>query len=128
MLWLAVTGPGTTSVSPIDAATSSILGYVLSFGPLGLIVVVFGWLLWKGYRLVSPEREAAIRAQGRSDLVAERDRLIDEKHNAELQRDEALKVASDLAPLLSTFIASTGALIPILQGIIADGRRRGGHS
>lgn len=116
---------GTASVTPIDSASDSVVGYVLGFGPLGLVVLALAWLLFRGWRLVSPEAAAAIREEGRKDLVAERDRLIAEKHAAEQQRDEAAKVASDLAPLLSSFIASTGALIPILQGIIA-GRRGGG--
>jgi hypothetical protein len=125
LLWLAVTGPG-TSVTPIDTASDSITGYILGFGPLGIIALALAWLLFRGWRLVSPEGAATIRAEGRADLIAERDRLLDEKHAAERERDEASKVARDLAPLLSSFIASTGALIPILQGIIATGRGRGG--
>ena len=113
-------------VTPIGSASDSIVGSILGYGPLGVIALALAWLLFKGYRLVPPKGAAAIRAEGRGDLIAERDRLLAEKHTAEEQRDEAAKVARDLAPLLSTFIASTGALIPILQGIIADGRRRGG--
>ena len=128
MLWLTIAlaqGPG-TSVTPVDGATESVLGYLLGFGPLGIGFVALAWLLYKGWRLVPPAGAAAIREEGRADLISERDRLIAEKHAAEQQRDEAMKVARDLAPLLSTFISSTGALIPILQGIIAD-RRRGGN-
>ncbi len=125
MLWLAITGPGTTSITPVDGLSDSVTGYLFGFGPLGIGFVALAWLLYRDWRLVSPHKAAAIREDGRGDLIAERDRLIAEKHTAEQQRDEALKVASDLAPLLSTFIASTGALIPILQGIIA-GRRGGG--
>ncbi len=131
MLWLAVTlsqGPG-TSVTPIDSATDSIVGWVLGFGPLGVIALALAWLLFKGYRLVPPGFETATgdkaRADARADLITERDRVVAERAAAEQQRDEAMKVARDLAPLLSTFIASTGALIPILQGIIAS--RRGGQ-
>lgn len=127
MLWLAVTGPGTTSVTPADALTSSVLGYLFSYGPIGIGFAALAWLLFRGWRLVSPQGAAAIREEGRTDLIAERDRLIVEKHEISGQRDEAMKVARDLAPLLSTFISSTGALIPILQGIIAEGRRRGGN-
>ena len=125
MLWLAVTGPGTTSITPADALTSSILGYLFGYGPLGIGFVALAWLFYKGWRLVSPEGAEAIRQAGRADLIAERDRLLQEKHEISGQRDEAMKVARDLAPLLSTFISSTGALIPILQGIIAQGRRGG---
>jgi hypothetical protein len=127
-LWLAdalAQGPG-TSVTPVDGATDTVVGYLLGYGPLGICFVAVCWLWYRGYRLMSPQAVTAIREEGRADLITERDRILGEKHAAEQQRDEASKIARDLAPLLSSFIASTGALIPILQGIIADGRRRGG--
>ena len=121
-------GPG-TSVTPIDGATDSVTGYLFGFGPLGIGFVALAWLLFRGWRLVSPERADAIRAEGRADLIADRDRQVSEKHAAEEQREDALRVARELAPLLSQFTATQGALIPILQEIIADAaarRRQGG--
>jgi hypothetical protein len=120
-------GPG-TSITPLDSTSESITGYVLSFGLPGVIVVVLAYLLFRGYRLVSPGFEASIRdaarADARADLIAERDRIITEKQSAEDQRDEALQVARDqLLPLLVNFTAATQALLPILQGQVAQGGR-----
>lgn len=136
MLWLAITlsqGPG-TSLTPIDSATDSILGYLLGYGPIGIIALALGWLIFKGWRLISPVGEAQIRDaarnESRADLLAERDRLLTEKQQAEDQRDEALTIARDqLTPLLQSFVATTSVLVPILQEIIRDAparRRRGG--
>lgn len=122
------------SISPIDSASESVVGYLLSYGPLGIIAVAIAYLLFRGYRLVPPGFESTVRdaarADARADLIGERDRVITEKQQAEDQRDEALTVARDqMAPLLSSFVATTGALVPILQEIIrespARGRRRG---
>lgn len=117
--------------TPIDSATASVTGYVLGFGPLGIIALALAWVLFKNWRLISPAREAAIRAEARADLLAERDRLLAEKREAEEQRDNALTVARDqLAPLLSNFVATTSALVPLLQEIVLSretpGRRRRG--
>ena len=122
------------SVSPVDSASESVVGYVLGFGPLGVIVLALAWLLFRGYRLVPPGFEAstrdAARADARADLIAERDRILTEKQAVEDQRDDALTIARDqVAPLLSSFVGTTSALVPLLQEIIRDSparRRRGG--
>jgi len=135
VLWLYVLAQGApTSVTPVDAASNSIVGYILGYGPLGVIALALAWLTFKGWRLVSPAELTAIREaarnESRADLLAERDRILTEKQQAEDQRDEALTVARDqLAPLLTSFTAATSALLPILQEIIRDSparRRRGG--
>ena len=124
MQWLAfaLTGPG-TSVTPVDAATSSITGYLLGFGPLGIIALAVSWLLYKGWRLMSPAREAVItesaRAQARADLERENARIIAE-------RDDAMKVAQQMIPLLAQFTATTTALIPLLQELVRNQERRNG--
>ena len=124
MQWLAfaLTGPG-TSVTPVDAATSSITGYLLGFGPLGIIALAVSWLLYKGWRLMSPAREAAItesaRAQARADLERENARIIAE-------RDDAMQVARQMIPLLAQFTATTTALIPLLQELVRNQERRNG--
>lgn len=139
MLWLAAAlaqGPG-TSVSPVDAASSSIVGYVLSYGPVGIVALALGWLLFRGWRLISPSGETAIRGSARADLIAaqdrmirerdaERDRILGEKHEAERQRDEAMRLAQDqLIPLLLSFTSATQSLLPLLQNLISQ---RGGGS
>lgn len=116
------------SVSPIDSAGSSVVGYVLGFGPLGLVALALAWLLFRGYRLVPPGFEAttrdAARADARADLIAERDRIIAEKQQVEEQRDDAMQVARDqLMPLLVSFTATTQALLPLLQSMVSQGGR-----
>lgn len=129
MTWLAVIipqAPG-TSVTPVDAASSSITGYILGFGPLGIIALAMAYLIFKGWRLIPPPAEAALRSaartDARADLLEERARLLAEKARAEEERDEALRIARDqLVPVLVAFNASVSALLPILQDMAA---RRG---
>lgn len=127
MPWLAALA---SSVSPVDAATSSITGYIVGFGPLGIIALAMAWLIFKGWRLMSPSGEAAItasaRAQARADLENELARTLAEKAKAEDQRDDALKVAREqIAPLLIQFNGTVTALLPLLQELVR--RREGGH-
>jgi hypothetical protein len=131
--WLAFAltqGPG-ASVTPVDAATSSVVGYVLGYGPLGVIALALAYLFFKGWRLMSPARETVItgegRAQARADLEKELDRVLAEKRQAEEQRDEAVKMAqTQLVPLLVQFTATTTALIPLLQELVRNQERRNG--
>lgn len=126
MLWLHyLAAEGPSSVTPIDSASESVLGYLFSYGPLGIIAVAIAYLLFRGYRLVPPGFEAttrdAARADARADLIAERDRVLTALHAAEEQRDDAMAVARDqLLPLLLNFTATTQALLPILQGMVAQ--------
>lgn len=131
MAHVLASGPG-TSLTPVDSAAESIVGYVLSYGLVGIVLVALAWLMFKGWRLVSPAFEARIRAEARADLEAERNRLLAEKVKAEEERDEALRVARDqMVPLLSSFVTTTGTLVPLLQEIVLSReppprRRRGG--
>ena len=126
MPWLAVLA---ASVTPVDAATGSITGYILGFGPLGIFALTMAYLLFRGWRLLSPaavtaERIAA-RDEGRTDLLKELDRALADKHQAEEQRDDALRVARDqFVPLLVQFNATVAALLPLLQEMVS---RREGH-
>ena len=126
MTWLAVVaaqGPG-ASVTPVDAGTGSVLGYLFSYGPLGIWAGAMAYLLFRGWRLAPPAWEpgirASARAEGRADLERENARIIAE-------RDEALKVTHQLIPLLTQFTATTAALIPLLQELVRnqEGRRGG---
>lgn len=143
MLWLALPGvPGlpllaqgaADTVSSVDGAAGSIVTYLLGWGPLGIFLVALGWLLFKGWRLVSPEAAQAIREEGRADLVAERDRVITEKtserdrltadkREAERERDEAIRLRDEtlrmLLPLMTNFTSSTQSLAPVLQNLTA---------
>jgi hypothetical protein len=119
-----------SSATPVDAAASSITGYVLGYGPLGIAAVVMSWLFLKGWRLVSPSRETAIRdsarTEGRADLLKELERVIGEKNHAEEQRDAAMKVAQDqLLPLLLNFTAATESLLPLLRELISHREAKG---
>lgn len=98
----------------------------LNYGVLGLLVIAIflGWVWAKpSVDRVLEEKNAAI-----TQLQAERDRLIDEKTQAEEQRDAAVSIAQDkIVPLLTTFISTTGTLIPLLQEVVreaGDDRRR----
>jgi hypothetical protein len=125
VLWLPHVALTAASVTPIDSASESVVGYLLSYGPLGIIAVAIAYLLFRGYRLVPPGFEAATRdaarADARADLLAERDRIIAEKHAVEEQRDEAIQVATgQLVPLLVSFTAATQALLPLLQRLVTQ--------
>jgi hypothetical protein len=77
----------------------------LNFGVLGLVVagLITGWLWTK---------PAVDR------LVAEKDRAIAEREKADAQRDAMAQVLQEkLLPVVGDFIATTHALLPILQQI-----------
>ena len=123
-------------VTPADQATSSITGLILGYGPLGAIALAMAYLIFKGWRLIPPDKEAAgreaARAEARADLLEERARVLSEKTRIEHERDEAQQFAtSQLVPLLINFTNATGALIPLLQELVRhreagdfDARRR----
>jgi hypothetical protein len=118
-----------SSVSPVGAAASDIVTYVLGYGVLGIAVVMFA------LRVIVPRSAVDdARAQARVDLLEENRRLIAEKTRAEEQRDEALRIAqTQLVPLLTSFTATTTALLPLLQELVSmresprawPGRREG---
>lgn len=118
--------------APIDGSNVSIAGYLFGWGPLGVSLVALGWLMYRGWRLVSPSRETTIRESARADLLTQIERLITEKRQAEEQRDKYLQITQEqIAPLLSSFVSTTSALVPILQEIIRlppSQRWRGGNS
>lgn len=125
MTWLTLVlsgGPG-SSVTPIGSATDSIVSYVLGFGPLGIVVLAFA------FRFIVPRGAVEeARQEARTDLIAERDRLLEEKRDAEDQRDEALKVAREqVIPLLINFTSATQSLLPLLQGLITQHERNPPH-
>lgn len=112
-----------TSVTPLGTATGDIVSYILGYGVLGIGAVLLV------LRIIVPGKsvnEAVER--GRADLVTENTRLIAEKTQAEKQRDEALKIATDqVVPLLVQFNASVSALLPILQGIVRTQEEEAHH-
>lgn len=129
MVWLQLITQGPSSVTPLDSATDSLIGEICSYGLLGILTLALCFLFYRGWRLVPPDFESRIRdaarMDARADLIAERDRVLTEKQAAEDQRDEALTVARDqVAPLLASFVATTSALVPILQEIIRNSPRR----
>jgi len=129
MPWPAALAFHLASVTPVDAATGSITGYIVGYGPLGIIALAMAWLFFKGWRLIPPAREDQIRGgardDGRADLLKEVERLVAEKAHVEEQRDDALKIAqTQIVPLLVQFNATVAALLPLLQELVS---RREGH-
>jgi hypothetical protein len=121
MLWAAIMALNmSSSVSPVDAATGSIVGYVLGFGPIGIIALAFA------FRFIVPKSAVdEAKDQARADLVEENKRLIAEKQHAEESRDDALRIAQvQIVPLLVSFNATVAALLPLLQELVS---RREGH-
>jgi type III secretory pathway component EscV len=113
-VWLALISPGPTSVTPIDSAATSVIGYIGGFGILGYLVLalVFRWLV--------PGRTAEKdRANARADLEQQNTQLLERCEHAETQRDEALQFTQvNLVPLLVNFNATMTALIPLLQELV----------
>jgi hypothetical protein len=119
MLWAAlvtVVAPPNSNLSPISAATNDIITYVLGYGVLGIVSLAFA------FRFIVPRGAVAqAREEGRADLLKENARLIDEKRQAEEQRDEALKIANQqILPVAVSFSAAAQSLIPILQTLVAQ--------
>lgn len=125
--------PGTlaASVTPLGSFTGDLVSYILSYGPMGIGVLVAGFLLYRGWVVWSPARQAQERATCRADLEqqiaglkADLDRVRAERDKNGAERDDALRMARDqLVPLLLNFTAATNSLLPILQDLT---RRPGG--
>lgn len=113
-----MTATGPTSVTPIDAAASDAISYVLGYGVLGIAAVLFVM------RIIVPR--TALK-DARADLERENERLILEKRQAEEQRDDALRIAqTQIVPMLTSFSSTTAALIPLLQELVRTQEVRGG--
>ena len=104
------------AASPVGDVAGDITTYILGFGPLGVGVVLYT------LRVIVPGKAVdEAREQARADLLKETERLITEKAEAERQRDEARKFATEqLVPLLGQFTAATSSLLPILQELIRE--------
>lgn len=119
-MWLAAE-PALPDIAPI-------LNYVLNYGVLGLVLLaaVFGFVQFKPAveRLLAAKDEVlAAKDQQISQLQAERDRAIAERDEAEEQRDAALAVSQDkIVPLLTEFVGTTQALLPLMQMRIMEDR------
>jgi hypothetical protein len=128
---LPVLMPLAGSVTPVGAATGSLVDYLLGFGPLGIGCLALSWVLYRGLLLPKSAVGEAVTA-GRADLLRELDRTLADKLRAEEQRDAALKIAQEqLVPMLVSFTATAQSLIPLLQALVAGGesirvRRTGG--
>ena len=110
---------GLTAAANDQGLSAEITPY-LNYGVLGLLVlaIFFGWV-WPRPSVdrVVAEKDASIQR-----LTAERDRLIEERKRAEEQRDAALAIAQDkIVPLLTSFVSTSGTLIPLLQEIVREG-------
>ena len=118
VLAFPLSGVPETPISPAD----SILTYILGYGVVGVAAVVLAWVLYKGTfvtsRSADKARDDAVSI-ARGDLLRENDRLLARAEKAEEQRDEAMKLAqTQLVPLLTSFTATAGALLPLLQDLV----------
>jgi hypothetical protein len=108
-------------VPDVSGAASLLLGY----GPLGAFALAISVLLIKRWRFISPDEEAAIRKEVRDEAQAELDRANSRADRAETRADRAEQkyeaVVEDIRPMLSSFVAVTGTLNPILQDIVRYG-------
>jgi hypothetical protein len=129
-LWLAYLAsgvPGTapwlmaSDVTPVGTATTDLTDYVLSYGILGIFVVVGAILLYRGWQIMSPARLTEVRDEARADLLKENERLLAERTALEAQLAEARTFERDqLVPLLGNFTAATSSLLPVLQERLRD--------
>lgn len=140
LMSLAVRGiPG-----PVGNASSDIVDYVLSYGPLGLGLVAIISKVLVPFWVMKDERVAHAAELARmkedweakqADWDAERQRLIADKERAEVRvteairdKDEALRLVTDKAiPMLTMFTATAQSLIPLLQGQVQESRRGRSH-
>lgn len=93
-------------MAPLAADPASDITTWVNFGVLGLVVVslITGWL-WT--------RPSVDR------LVQEKERAIAERDRADAQRDAMAQVLQEkLLPVVTEFITTTQALLPILQHLI----------
>src|SRR5262249_15743954 len=101
--------PG-SAVTPIGAAAGDLVSYILGYGVLGVVALAFA------FRYIVPK--GAVE-EARADLIKENERLRQEKAHAEDQRDEALRIAqTQIVPLLTSFNATSSALLPLLQELV----------
>jgi hypothetical protein len=109
------------AISPVGNASGDVVTYILGFGPLGIGVVLYTLgIIVPGK--AADKAAAAARETARADLVRENERLLEEKHRIEEERNAALNVAQEqLVPLLTSFVATSQSLIPLLQELV---RRR----
>lgn len=116
-------GPTAGSVNPADQITGDITTYVLGYGVVGIGLLVLAWLYYRGWRLISPAREAdmrkAVREEGRADLLKELERVIAEKRDSDERASSASRFMIDqLVPMLTNFTSTTSALVPLLQELV----------
>lgn len=112
-------GTPTGTVTPVDAVTGDIVSYILSYGVLGVVSLALAFRF-----LVPRSAVTEARQQARADLLEERTRILEEKAKAERERDEALRVARDLAPMLVSFTSATQSLLPLLQDLVSRREHR----
>lgn len=128
MPWLPALLASPGDVTPLGGPAESIAGYILGYGPIGVVALVLAWVLYKGLFVLAKtaDREKAEAvALARADLLRENERLLARAEKAEGQRDEAMRIAQDkLVPLATSFTVTMGALMPILQEQVTS-RERG---
>lgn len=95
-------------LSAAETPTGSVdpISLVIGYGPLGAIIVlgIFGYIYLK---------------PSVTDLKAERDRALAERDKANTQRDAMAETfQTQLLPVLTKFLTTTEALLPLLQRMV----------
>ncbi len=108
---------------PVTGGGAELLAPFLGYGVVGVLVIVLAWVLWKGSFVRSSDADKRV-IEARADLLREIELVREEKQKAEDQRDAALKVAQEqLVPLLTSFVATSQSLIPLLQELVRNRER-----
>jgi len=125
-LWIAYLA-GAASASPVSV--TEVASFILSAFNLGMA----GWMCWQFFqnKLHSDGEMERVRAEAalaveraRADLLRENERLIAEKSEAIAKADAALGMAQErLVPLLTSFVATSQSLIPLLQELVRNRER-----
>jgi hypothetical protein len=103
----------------VSVATQTILGY----GVLGVLALALAWITWKG-SFVPQRRVDDLLAAARADLLRELESVHVELGKTQEQRDAAMKMATEqLVPLLTSFVATSQSLIPLLQELVRNRER-----
>lgn len=109
------------------AGGSDVLGTaaqtVLGYGVVGAVALVLAWIVYKG-KFTPQERVDELVAASRADLLRELESVRADLLKTQEQRDSAMRMATDqLVPLLTSFVATSQSLIPLLQELVRNRER-----
>lgn len=101
--FLAAITSGPSSVTPADAFESSIIGWlIITGGPLAVVAILFGWVIWKGALVPAKDRDAWRKA-------------YEDERTAHATTRESLAVANDRAEAAVEAARVTTKLLEVVQ-------------